>query len=651
MCGLAGLWTTGGGSVEALRADAGRMIAPLVHRGPDDEGIWADASAGIALGFRRLAIVDRSPHGHQPMSSPSGRFTMVFNGEVYNAATLARELAAYGYRFRGHSDTEVMLAAIEQWGIARAVERFVGMFSIAVWDERLRALHLVRDRLGKKPLFVWRGQGMIAFASELKALMALPSFPREIDPAALSAYLRFFYVPAPHSIFRDTRKVLPGSILTTTDAGAPLPADVPFWSAGTAQAVATTNPFMGSDAEAIDETERLLAESTVMRAGHSDVPVGAFLSGGIDSTAVVALMQKQASRPVKTYTIGFADDDYDESRHAEAIARHLGTDHTTLVLTPGESQSVVPDLAEMFDEPFADISQIPTHLVSRLARQHVTVALSGDGGDEVFGGYNRYVWGNRVFRGIAGVPGPARRLVGRGLRSVPPRRWDRAFGAVSGMLPRGLRYRLPGEKLHKIGALMATESPSQFYRSLVSAWREPGTVSGVHAEREGTFERVMDAATPRHLIDRMMLADLLTYLPDNNLAKVDRASMAVSLEVRVPMLDHRVVEWALRLPLRMKIRGAVTKWVLRQVLYRHVPRALVEREKMGFDVPIGTWLRGPLREWASDLLHREAMEQDGLLRASEVRRVWREHLAGRANHGRGLWVVLMLQAWRARWAC
>lgn len=651
MCGLAGLWKTGGATPDELRTLAHRMISPIVHRGPDDEGVWIAESRGVALGFRRLAIVDLSPLGHQPMSSASGRFTMVFNGEVYNAAELSRKLRYSGYRFSGHSDTEVMLAAFEHWGIGAALERFVGMFAIALWDARERRLHLMRDRLGKKPLFVWQGHGMVAFASELKSLMALPDFPREIDPSALSAYLRFFYVPAPRSIFRGTRKVLPGSVLTIDDPGAPLPSDVPFWSARDAQALAAAEPFLGSDAEAIDETERLLADATAMRAGHADVPVGAFLSGGIDSTAVVALMQQQASRPVKTYTIGFADDDYDESRYAEPIARHLGTEHTTLVLTPRESQAVVPQLAEMFDEPFADISQIPTYLVSRLARRDVTVALSGDGGDEVFGGYNRYVWGDRLFRRIAGVPAPARRLVGRGLRCVPPRRWDRAFAAVSGVLPDRLRYRLPGEKLHKIGALMATDTAAEFYRSLVSAWREPDAVAGPSTDVQGTFEHVMDSPTPPHLIDRMMLVDLLTYLPDNNLAKVDRASMAVSLEVRVPMLDHRVVEWALRLPLRMKIRGGATKWVLRQVLYRHVPKALVERQKMGFDVPIGTWLRGPLRDWAADLLDRDALESDGLLRASEVRRVWREHLAGRANHGRGLWVILMLQAWRARWGC
>jgi asparagine synthase (glutamine-hydrolysing) len=651
MCGLAGLWRAAPLPPDELRGRAGRMIAPIAHRGPDDEGVWCDEAAGVALGFRRLAIVDLSPLGHQPMTSASGRFTMVFNGEVYNAGTLARELVQRGYRFRGHSDTEVMLAAFEAWGITAAVERFVGMFAIALWDAGTRRLHLMRDRLGKKPLFVWRHREGVAFASELKSLMALPDFPRELDHAALSAYLRFFYVPAPRSIFRDTRKVLPGSILTIANPGAPLPDDVPYWSARDMQAAATANPFMGSDSEAIDETERLLADATRMRAGHADVPVGAFLSGGVDSTAVVALMQHHASRPVRTYTIGFTDEDYDESRHAEPIARHLGTDHTTHVLTPRESQSVVPQLAEMFDEPFADISQIPTYLVSRLARRDVTVALSGDGGDEVFGGYNRYVWGDRLFRRLTGMPRPARRLVGRGLRSVPPRRWDRAFSAVSGVLPAHLRYRLPGEKLHKIGALMATDTPAEFYRSLVSAWREPDAVAESFEESTGTFEHVMDAPSPPHLIDRMMLVDLLTYLPDNNLAKVDRASMAVSLEVRVPILDHRVVEWALRLPLRMKIRGGATKWVLRQVLYRHVPKPLVERQKMGFDVPIGTWLRGPLREWAADLLHRDALETDGLLRATEVRRVWREHLAGRANHGRGLWVVLMLQAWRARWAC
>jgi asparagine synthase (glutamine-hydrolysing) len=655
MCGFAGVYTAHGVAAEPLQGRIERMIQPIVHRGPDDAGVWLDAAAGIALGFRRLAIVDLSPLGHQPMTSASGRFTIVFNGEVYNAEEMARELRGAGYHFRGHSDTEVMLAAFEHWGIEAAVRRFIGMFAIGLWDAKTRQLHLMRDRMGKKPLFVYQRDGHLSFGSELKSLMADPAFERALDPESLQAFLRFFYVPAPRSIFRGTSKVLPGSVLTISDPSLPLPECVPFWSARDAYRRAVAAPFSGDDTEAVDETERLLRQATAMRMAHSDVPVGAFLSGGIDSTTVVALMQAQATRPVKTYTIGFHDADYDEARHAEAIAQHLGTDHTTLYLQPDEGLNVVPALAEMFDEPFADVSQIPTFLVSRLARQDVTVALSGDGGDEIFGGYNRYVWGDRVYRSFGSVPRGMRRMLGRGLTAVSPRQWDNAYNAVSGVLPSALRYRLPGEKLHKVGTLMATDTPQDFYRSLVEAWHTPPTAMATRrggvVSAASTFEQVMSEATSATMIDRMMLTDLLTYLPDNNLAKVDRASMAVSLEVRVPILDHRVVEFALALPLRMKIRDGVTKWALRQVLYRHVPRPLVDREKMGFDVPIGRWLRGPLREWADHLLEGPTLAAGGLLDAGEIRRVWREHLDERANHGLSLWAVLMLQAWRERWAC
>lgn len=651
MCGLTGRFVAGGENAEVLRHDVTRMTATLAHRGPDDDGVWVDADAGIALGFRRLAIVDLSPLGHQPMRSRSERFTIVFNGEVYNAAALRETLRAAGYEFRGHSDTEVMLAAFEHWGVEHAVGRFIGMFAIALWDARTRALHLIRDRLGKKPLFVSRQGGVVTFGSELKALMAAPGFEREIDPSAVCDYLRFFYVPAPQSIFRNVRKLRPGCILTITDPAESLPQDRPYWSARERAGAAASDRFRGSPDEAVDAVEAVLVDAVRLRMGHADVPVGAFLSGGIDSSTVVALMQEHSARRVRTYTIGFAEKEYDEAAHAAAMARALGTEHTCVRLAATDVQAVIPLLAGMYDEPFADISQIPTYLVSRVARQDVTVALSGDGGDEVFGGYNRYVWGERLFQQMAAMPRPIRRLAGAGLTAVSPAQWDRAFTGAAPLLPHRLRYRLPGEKLHKIGALMPHESASAFYGSLVTAWpNATALVPGQHCVA-GTFEDVMDASTPEDLVERMMLTDLVTYLPDNNLAKVDRASMAVSLEVRVPLLDHRLVELSFRLPRDVKVRGDDTKWILRRILGRRVPSALVDREKMGFDVPIGVWLRGPLRGWAEELLQPAQLSRGDLLNPEPIVRRWRDHVAGRANHGKGLWAVLMLQAWRTQWDC
>ena len=642
MCGLAGLFVSGGRSEAVLRADVGRMTSTLVHRGPDDAGLFVDAASGIGLGFRRLSIIDLSPAGHQPMASPSGRYTMVFNGEVFNSEALAGPLRDAGVRFRGHSDTEVMLAAFEQWGVVPATQRFVGMFAIALWDRDRRELHLIRDRLGIKPMFVHRSPtGIVTFGSELKALIAGPEFERAVDPASLRAYLRYFYVPAPRAIFKDTRKVLPGTILTIRDTRAPLPDGIAFWSAIDEQRKAAAAPFTGSPEDAVDAVDAQLTEAVRMRMAHADVPVGAFLSGGIDSSTVVALMQRAASNPVKTYTIAFNEAEYDESSHAAVVAKHLGTAHTALRLSPAEAQAVVPMLPDMFDEPFADVSQIPTYLVSRLARSEVTVALSGDGGDEVFGGYNRYSWGEQLYHRFAPVPMMLRHALGAGLTALPPEQWEHLW-------PRRWRTRLLGEKVHKVGALLRQRGASDFYLSLVAAWADPETLVPGAPCPTGLFEQVMGASTPRSLSERMMLADLVTYLPDNNLAKVDRASMAVSLEVRVPILDHRVVELAFSLPPALKARPGSLKWVLRNVLYRYVPREIVEREKMGFDVPIGAWLRGPLKPWAEDLLSVSALAAAGL-NPTPIRSTWSAHLAGRGNHGTALWAVLMLQAWRAKW--
>jgi asparagine synthase (glutamine-hydrolysing) len=622
------------------------MIAPIAHRGPDDEGIWVDQHGGIALGFRRLAIMDLSPEGHQPMWSASGRFVMVFNGEVYNFGELRQELEPHGHTFRGHSDTEVILAAFEQWGVRDAVRRFIGMFSIAVWDTDRRALSLLRDRMGKKPLFVYREQGLVTFGSELKALVAGPSFDRSIDPAAVAAYLRYLYVPAPRSIFQRVIKVPPAHVLTLTNPGLPLPAPEPYWSLSEVARAGLANPFAGTDDQAVDELDALLGDA-VRRRMQSDVPLGALLSGGIDSSAVVSVMQEASSRPVKTYTIGFAEQEFDEAPHAARVAQHLGTDHTEMLLTGADAHGLIPGLPDIFDEPLGDPSQLPTLLVSQLARRQVTVALSGDGGDELFAGYNRYVYGTRMLPRMNLVPLGVRQCVAASLGGVSTTTWNR-LSRVSAALP-GMPGQRVGERVNKLSHVMSAPSVSDMYRSLLSAWQQPESVVLNCRTAEDANERILDGAEPRDLLDRMMLADQTTYLPDDLLAKLDRASMAVSLEVRAPLLDHRIVELSWRLPRSLKLRGQIGKWILRQTLYRRVPKAIVERPKMGFSVPIDQWLRGPLRTWAGGLLSPEALGRNGLLAPGPIVSAWRELQDGRRPAGAALWAVIMFQAWRTRW--
>ncbi|HEV3141894.1 MAG TPA: asparagine synthase (glutamine-hydrolyzing) [Vicinamibacterales bacterium] len=637
MCGFAGVLTTAGFGHDDLADTARRMIAPIAHRGPDDSGIWADADAGIAFGFRRLAIIDLSPSGHQPMWSPSRRFVAMFNGEVYNFADLRRDLERRGFRFRGRSDTEVVLAAFEQWGIADAIPRFVGMFAIAVWDADRRELSLVRDRLGKKPLYVYRQPGVVTFGSELKALVAGPVFDRSIDRAALASYLRYLYVPAPRTIFARAIKIPAGHILTIADADGPLPAARPYWSLAGAAREGLADPIR-SEPEAIERLDALMVEAVRSRM-VSDVPLGALLSGGIDSSTIVALMQESSRAAVKTYTIGFDSEAFDEASHAARVAEYLGTDHTELKISGSDAERVIPRLAGIFDEPFADPSQLPTVFVSELARRHVTVALCGDGGDELFGGYNRYVYGTRMLPRVNRLPAGMRRWLAAGVESMPARSLNRFGGRV-------------GERVHKIGTLMGAATVGGMYRSLLSAWQQPESIvrdapddSPIDAN-----ERIVDDGDPPRLVDRMMLADQLTYLPDDLLAKVDRASMAVSLEVRAPILDHRVVELSWRLPPALKLRGRIGKWALRQILYRRVPRELVDRPKMGFSVPIDQWLRGPLRGWAGGLLAPDALADGGLLDPAPIARAWRDLQDGRRQTGVALWAVVMFQAWKERWA-
>ena len=645
MCGFSGILTAPSSSRD-LTLDISRMIRPLSHRGPDAEGVWVDEAAGIALGFRRLAIIDLSPNGHQPMTSASGRFRLVFNGEIYNFGELRQQLEGHGHTFKGHSDTEVILAAFEQWGIGEAIARAIGMFAMAIWDTRRRELSLVRDRLGKKPLFVYREPGLVTFGSELKALVAGPSFDRAINPRALASYLRYLYVPAPQCIFQHVVKIPAGHMLTIRDPRGPLPASVSYWSLRDVARAGIESRFEGTDDDAIDELDRLLGDA-VGRRLQSDVPLGALLSGGIDSSAVVALMQERSSRPTRTYTIGFDDDAFDEASHAARVAKSLGTDHTDLRLTGDDARSLVPKLPEIFDEPLADPSQLPTLLVSQLARRDVTVALSGDGGDELFGGYNRYVYGSRVLPRVDRIPRPFRRAVAAGVRRVPSAAWDRLAG-LSTIVP-GAPLSRVGERIGKLTHVMAAATVGDMYCSLLSAWQRPPHAGHHDQTIDDLNESVLDAAEPAELLDRMMLADQMTYLPDDLLAKLDRASMAVSLEVRAPLLDHRVVEFSWRLPPGLKLRDGVGKWILRQVLYRRVPRAIVERPKMGFSVPIDRWLRGPLRNWADSFLNLTELTRAGLPDPTEILRSWRELQAGRAANGTRVWAVIMFQAWQARW--
>jgi asparagine synthase (glutamine-hydrolysing) len=628
------------------------MTTPIAHRGPDDGGVWMDEQAGIALGFRRLAILDLSPQGHQPMRSPSGRYVIAFNGEVYNFHDLRRELEPHGHRFQGHSDTEVILAAFERWGIREAVRRFIGMFAIAVWDVQRRELTLLRDRLGKKPLYIYREPGLITFGSELKALFEGPSFDRSIDRAALTAYLRYLCVPSPRTIFQHAIKLPPAHLLTIADPQAPLPAAQSYWSLEQVARDGLTDPLPGGDLEAIDALDALLTDAVRSRL-RSDVPLGALLSGGIDSSVVVALMQEASTRPVKTFTIGFAEGGFDEAPHAAAVAAHLGTDHAELRLTGQDAQTLIPRLVDIFDEPFADPSQLPTLLVSQFARQDVTVALCGDGGDELFGGYNRYVYGSQLLTRVHRIPRALRQPVGAGIGSVSAPAWDRLHSLTAGMVS-GVAHEHFGARVHKLGHLLNAGSMSDMYRSLLSAWQHPESLLAGKwfAEQDAgadVTERILDGTEPAQVLDRMMLADQLMYLPDDLLAKVDRASMAVSLEVRAPLLDHRIVEFSWRLPRSLKVRGAVGKWILRQVLYRRVPKRIIERPKMGFSVPIDQWLRGPLRQWAEGLLFDNAGANHGWFDQTAVRRAWIALQDGHTQAGAALWAVVMFQAWRERW--
>lgn len=648
MCGICGFLAVNDGAVRLEQAGGAatvirQMSDMIAHRGPDGEASWLDDEAGLALGHRRLAILELSSLGQQPMASADGRYVIVFNGEIYNFPDLRRRLEVEGHGFRSHSDTEVLLAACAAWGVRRAVREANGIFAFALWDREERVLTLARDHLGVKPLYWGVMNGWLLFGSQPKAMRPHPAFDGAVDRDTLAAYVRFGYVPAPYSIHAAIQKLEPGT-LATFRSGRKVEFER-FWDfAGIA--TRGTDPDLDrlSDGEAIDLLEQQLGDA-VERQMIADVPLGAFLSGGIDSTSIVAMMRSRGAGRLRSFTIGFDEGGYDEADHARAVASHLGTEHTELRLTAAQALDTIPRLPTLYDEPFADSSQIPTLLVSEMTRQSVTVALSGDGGDELFAGYNRHAWGNALWRRLAPVPSGIRRAGAGILRGLPPSAWDQLFSVV----PSSRRPRQPGDKLHKLAGVLAARDFDDFYRGLVSQWQNPSDLVLGGLEPEGRLRDADTAGRIPDLVARMQYLDAVTYLPDDILAKVDRASMGVSLEARVPFLDPTLVEWVWGLPGRFKLRNGQGKWLLRQMLYRHVPESLMARPKSGFAIPLDSWLRGPLRDWAEHLLDERRLAEDGCFNPAPIRQRWQEHLAGTRNHQHALWVILMFQAWSDQW--
>ena len=643
MCGLTGFWEPGAtNSREQLETTVTKMADTLYKRGPDSSGVWCDPECGIAMGHRRLAIIDLSTAGHQPMVSASGRTVISFNGVIYNYQELRKELESAGIKFRGSSDTEVLLEACELWGVINTTKRLIGMFAFVVWDGQQLKLTLVRDRLGKKPLY-WGWQGdTFFFGSECKSFSPHPSWRPAINRSAVAVFLRYSYISAPLSIYQNIKQMRPGHIVTVrADRGIQ---ETCYWNVREIAENCIRNRTELNEQDVVDHLDSLLRDAISHRM-IADVPLGAFLSGGIDSSTVVALMQAVSNQPVRTFSIGFHEKHYNEASHALAVARHLGTDHTEFYVEPGHALNLVPKLAEYYDEPFADSSQLPTLLVSELARYDVTVALSGDGGDELFAGYNRYMIARRLDHFFSVMPAMMRTGIASCLRGISPLMWNR----IIALLPKPRSMSIDGGKIHRLANILPVKDFEQASRVLISQWPidaelTPGEGAGLDVLNG---ELLPDAV--EDVIERLQLIDQISYLPGDILTKVDRASMAYSLELRGPLLDHRVVEFAWSLPHSYKLRNGISKWCLRQVLYRYVPRNLIERPKMGFGVPIGEWLRGPLREWAEELLSEHALAQDNLYNVPLVRRHWDEHQRGVCNWQYALWNVLMAQAWQARW--
>ncbi|MBO1531763.1 asparagine synthase (glutamine-hydrolyzing) [Psychrobacter sp. F1192] len=646
MCGLNGFFNTQ--TAMSAQTVISKMNTAIFSRGPDDGDSWQDEVVGLVLGHRRLAIQDLSAAGAQPMHSACGRYVLVFNGEIYNHLELREQLMTEqkAPNWRGHSDTETMLACFIAWGVEKTLQAMVGMFAIALWDRQQKVLSLAKDRMGEKPLYWgWQGQSLY-FGSELKGLKAHPAFKTDINRDAITLLLRHNCIPAPYSIYKGIEKLRPGHFLQlplTDLKTAQKTQPQAYWRFNDIVEAGLANPFTGSPEQAVDALESALTRS-VDGQMLSDMPLGAFLSGGIDSSAVVALMQAQSTLPVKTFTIGFDDKGYNEATHAKAVAKHIGTEHTELYVRPEDALSVIPKLSSIYCEPFSDSSQIPTFLVSQLARQHVSVALSGDGGDELFGGYNRYLMGHQVWNRSRKLPKPLRLSLASAITSLSPKRWDTLFNKFGSVLPERLQLNTLGDKLHKFAGVLDINSEQDFYQRLTSHWQQPDQLV-INAQEPKTL--INDSSWPQtdSFQHAMMAMDAQTYMSDDILVKVDRAAMANSLETRVPMLDHRIVELAWRMPLDYKIRNGEGKWLLKQVLFRHVPRELIERPKMGFGIPIYDWLRGPLRDWAEALLDENLLRQQGYFNPEPIRTLWKEHLSGMYNHQYHLWDILMFQAW------
>lgn len=641
MCGIAGFWGKCAHADQVARA----MGNKIAHRGPDSFGEWCDDAAGVALAHRRLSIIDLSQAGHQPMHSHDGRYVLTYNGEIYNHLAIRSEIAAAGgpQEWRGHSDTETLLAAISQFGLQGALERCNGMFAFALWDRKLHLLHLARDRMGEKPLYYGTQKGSFLFGSELKALMVHPHWQAAIDRNALTLFLRHNAVPAPYSIYQNIKKLPPAHYITVSGMGADISDPICYWSHEDAVTRGQAQPLQGDPAALTNQLEALLTDAVGLRMA-ADVQLGAFLSGGIDSSTVVALMQAQSPRPVRTFSIGFDEHGYNEAQHAKAVASHLGTEHTELYVRPDDVLALIPRLPEIWDEPFADSSQLPTLLVSQMARAHVTVSLSGDGGDELFCGYTRYSLAQKIWGKIGIIPRPIRAAIGSILARMPVQ----TLQNLNMLLPNGLRQTALSDRILKLAEVLAYPDGASFYRALVSHQKDPAALvlGGAEPPTLLTDRALWPAFSD--LPSHMMYLDAKTYLPDDILTKVDRASMAVSLEARVPLLDHRLVEFAYALPLNMKLRSGQSKWLLRQVLYRHVPPSLMDRPKMGFGVPIEHWLRGPLREWGENLLNEKRLREEGFFNPAPIRDMWTQHQNGTRRWHYYLWDVLMFQAWLER---
>ena len=643
MCGIAGFIDLNGFSLLQAQNIGKSMGKAIQHRGPDDSGLWIEKDYGVVLVHQRLAILDLTQFGHQPMLSGSGRYVICFNGEIYNHKQLRSELDLNGEapNWRGHSDTETILACFDAYGIKQTLKKLVGMFSIALWDKSTKQIFLARDRMGEKPLYYGKHGKLLLFSSELKALHAHPNFSPNINKDSLSLYIRYNYIPQPFSIYRGIKKLPPGHFVRLKQNTKP----EPFYSLSHTVTSGKMNIFKGSETEVINRVENTL-KNTVKSQMQSDVPLGAFLSGGVDSSLILALMQEQQSRRVQSFSIGFDDKNYNEAPFAKKIAKYIGTDHSELYVDARQARNIIPYLPKIYDEPFSDSSQIPTLLLTQFAKKSVKVSLSGDGGDEIFGGYNRYTWVKRSWPKFRYIPKPFKNLMAKLITSIPPSRWNIIAEPILSIMPQKFQYVNFGDKLHKLSSILNCVSTEELYRTLISNCDTPNdiVISGKEPKTKLNFDDgILNALSN---VEKLMFYDTLMYLSDDILVKVDRAAMNFSLETRAPFLDHRLIDLAWQLPFNFKIRNGINKWCLRELLYKRIPKQLIERPKMGFGVPIGDWLKGPLREWVFDLLDKKRMEQSGYFKTSEIHERLEQHISGKKNWQYFLWNILMFETWR-----